>query len=446
MLRFTLLMIMCLIYMIHTYNPNQFTAVLFPVVSVAVYLVVVLSMKKRARTFTLVLFITGMVIHFINGNRGFNLFEGITQNLQILAILILAPLISIPLKHEGIIDTVVLNLTKNLNDERKSFYDVSALMLLLAPILNMGAIRIVHGFVGNIGIIPKTLSSAYYTGFTTTVLWSPFFASVGVVIHILDITYMSYIFVGVLFALIQIVTAMLLLRPKAVVHKKIKNLEETNEVYKSTYKNTFILIGFVLGLLLLLVRAEAILQKPMLLLVSYICILVPLVWILVRNKWRIVKEEYSLYKNNLLHGYGLEITLFLSAGLFGNAIANTPAVKVLGNLIEWSVQESLAVLFLFILLFVILMAMIGVHQIIAVPLILMTLMESGVTYNPVTIAFMCVFSWMLSVSISPLNALNIIISQNARENGITVAYKWNGIYFLVITCIAFVYIYIINSF
>ncbi|WP_233201470.1 hypothetical protein [Sporosarcina sp. P13] len=404
-------------------------------------------MKGKARIFTLVLFISGMIIHFLNGNRGFNLLEGITQNLALLTILILAPLISIPLKHEGIIDSIVFSFTKNLNDERKSFYGVSSFMLLLTPILNMGSIRIVHGFVGNIGFQPKILTSAYFTGFTFAVLWSPFFASVGIVISILHISYMSYFFVGVIFAFIQVVVAILLLRPKASIYEKTENTTEQSaeiEVDTSKSKNILLLLAFVLGLLLLLIGMESLLKKPMLLLVSFICILVPLVWILFRRKWSVAKSEYKLFKSNLLLNNRMEITLFLSAGLFGNAIANTPMVNVLGSIIEWSVQESLAILFSFILLFVTAMAIIGVHQIISVPLILMTLVETGIAYNPITIAFMCVFSWMLSSSVSPLNALNIIISQNARENGVKVAIMWHGIYFLTTTCIAFMYIYIID--
>lgn len=446
MVRFTLIMTMCLIYMVHTYYVTPFTGIIFPIISVLVYIVVVLTMPKRAQIFTLTLFIAGIVVHFMNGNRGFELLEGITQNLPLLVILILAPLISIPLKREGIIDTFVMDLTKNQNNERKAFYGLSSFMFLLAPILNMGAIRIVHSFVDNIGMQPKMLSRAYYTGFTPAVLWSPFYASVGIVLYTLDITYMSYIIVGVFFALIQLVAAGLLLRPKVVVQVSENESDKTEETDNNSKKNILLLIGFVLCLLFLLISMEAILKKPMLLLVSFICLFVPFFWVLIRNKWCVVQEEFHLYKSNLLQGSRMEITLFLSAGLFGNAIANTPLIKILGNVIEWSVQETLAVLFLFILIFVTSMAMIGIHQIIVIPLVLMTLIESGVAYNPLPIAFMCIFTWMLSAAISPLNAMNIIISQNVRVNGITVAYKWNGIYFLTITCIAFIYIYIIDLF
>ena len=226
MLRFTLIMIMCLLYMIDSYSSYKVISLLFLLVTVAVYIVVVLTTEKKMRTFTIVLFITGMVIHLINGNRGLELFEGISQNLPLLAVLILAPLISIPLKWEGIIDPVVMSFTSKINDERKNFYGVSSFMLLMAPILNMGSLRMVHGLVENIGIQPKTLSSAYYTGFTSTIVWSPFFASVGLIIYLLDISYMSYILVGVLFAFIQVIVATLLLRPNAVALIEAKDLRK----------------------------------------------------------------------------------------------------------------------------------------------------------------------------------------------------------------------------
>lgn len=445
MIRFTLIMLMCLTYMINAYISHPLITVLFTIVSVATFLTVVFSMEIKGRLFTLFLFTTGMIIHFINGNRGLELFEGITQNLPLLAILILAPLLSIPLRREGIIDTIVSGLSNNKNDERKTFYSMSSFMMLLAPILNMGAIRIVHDFVKDVEIKPKMLSRSYYLGFTPAVLWSPFFASVGIVIYLLDVKYMSYILVGVTFSLMQAVVGLFLLRPKATTHTL---LQEPGQLKpdENGLKNIFYLIVFVLGLILLLISMESLLHKPMLLLVSFICVLVPFVWVVLRNKWSVVREEYLHYKDRLLIGSRMEISLFLSAGIFGNAIANTPFINVLKSAIEWSVNESLAVLFLFILLFVTGVAMIGVHQIISIPLILLTLIESGIPFNPLPIAFMCIFSWMLSAAISPLNAMNIIISQNVKKDGFTVAFKWNGLYFLVITLMAFGYIYIIDMF
>ncbi len=74
-------------------------------------------------------------------------------------------------------------------------------MMMLAPILNMGAIRVVHGFVGKTPMVPKLLSHAYIGGFTPAVVWSPFFASVGIVISMANMPYVTYMPIGIIFSL-----------------------------------------------------------------------------------------------------------------------------------------------------------------------------------------------------------------------------------------------------
>jgi hypothetical protein len=445
MLRFSLIMSMCLLYIVEAFMPNVYIGLVFNMVATAVFLLFLPLLEWKGRIFTLVLFAAGGIIHYTVGDKGFDLVQGITQNMPLLSILILAPLLSVPLRREGIIDSVILYLNELKNNPRKTFYGISTFMLTLAPILNMGALRIVHGFVESIHLPPKLLSRSYYVGFTPAVIWSPFFASVGIVLFYLDITYLSYVAVGVMFAVIQMMVGFFLFRPKIV--EETAAAEERNEMIlheKRSKKDMYLLFGFVLGLVVLLIVMEQVFQKSMLLLVSIICFLVPVAWVIFRKKKSIVKEEIILYKNKL-HSQKMEICLFLSAGMFGNAVSHTPVKLLLESSIQWSATQSIGVLFLFIILLVTLMAFLGVHQIIVTPLILTSLDFTSMPNVAVaSVAFMCIFTWMLSSAISPLNAMNIIISQCVQRNGVTVAFKWNGVYFLAITGLAFVYVYVLN--
>ncbi|WP_044338698.1 hypothetical protein [Rossellomorea aquimaris] len=445
MLRFSLIMSMCLLYIVEAFMPNVFIGLVFNIVAVAVFLLFLPLLQWKGRIFTLSLFAAGGIIHYTVGDTGFDLVQGITQNMPLLSILILAPLLSVPLRREGIIDSVILYLNELKNNPRKTFYGISTFMLTLAPILNMGALRIVHGFVESIHLPSKLLSRSYYVGFTPAVIWSPFFASVGIVLFYLDITYLSYVAVGVMFAAIQMTVGFVLFRPKIV--DETAAAKERNEMIshgKGPKKDMYLLFGFVLGLVVLLIFMEQVFQKSMLLLVSIICFLVPVAWMILRKRKSIVKEEIILYKNKL-HSQKMETCLFLSAGLFGNAVSHTRVKELLEKSIQWSATHSVGVLFLFIILLVTFMAFLGVHQIIVTPLILTSLDFTAMPNVAVaSVAFMCIFTWMLSSAISPLNAMNIIISQCVQRNGVTVAFKWNGVYFLSITGLAFVYVFVLN--
>ncbi|MDF2037723.1 hypothetical protein P2R12_12240 [Cytobacillus oceanisediminis] len=448
MIRFSLVLSMCFLYILEAFVPNMYISFIFNLAAAAVFFTMMPLLDRKGRIFTLGLFTTGILIHYAVGDRGMLLIEGITQNMALLSILILAPLLSIPLRREGIIDTVITYLNELKNNPAYTFYGISSFMMTLAPILNMGALRIVHGFVENIKIPSKLLSRSYYIGFTPAVIWSPFFASVGIVLFYLDITYLSYVAFGVFFAILQMAVGIILFRPARAVAEAaaLEREAECSAPDKRRKRDLYALAGFVFGLVLLLIVMEQVTQKSMLLLVSMVCVIVPAGWIVLRNQKKAVREEVSLYKSKIL-AQKMEICLFLSAGLFGNAVSHTPVKQLLEQSMHWSAQQSIGILFLFIILFVTFMAFLGVHQIIVIPLILTSLNFAEMPdITVVSVAFMCIFTWMLSSSISPLNAMNIIISQCVQKNGLTVAFRWNGAYFISVTGMAFLYVYILNWF
>ena len=445
MIRFSLVLSMCFLYILEAFVPSMYIGFIFNLVAVATFFAFLPLLEQKGRIFTLSLFISGVLIHYTVGDHGIQLVQGITQNMALLSILILAPLLSVPLKKEGVINTVIMYLKELKNNPRNTFYGISSFMLTLAPILNMGALRIVHGFVESIKFPSRLLSRSYIVGFTPAVIWSPFFASVGIVLFYLDITYLSYVAIGVSFAVMQMAMGIFLFRPgPAEEAVSVEKRKGNTRVQKGSIRDIYILIGFVMGLVMLLIVMEQVFHKSMLLLVSIVCIMVPAGWVILRNKTSIVKEEISIYKTRIL-SQKIEICLFLSAGLFGNAVSHTPVKQLLERTMQWSATQSIGLLFLLIILLVTFMAFLGVHQIIIIPLILTSLNFAEMPNIAVTsVAFMCIFTWMLSAAISPLNALNIIISQCVQKNGVTVAFRWNGIYFLSVTLIAFAYVYILN--
>src|SRR5699024_1451434 len=139
-----------------------------------------------------------------------------------------------------------------------------------------------------------------------------------------------------------------------------------------------------------------------------------------------------------------EISLFLSAGIFGNALSNSSLIKLIEVPLYWSANHSMLILSIFILLFVTFMAFLGVHHIIILPLIISLLNQSVIMLNPLPLAFICIFSWMFSAALSPLNVMNIVVSESVKTNGLKAGLQWNGIYFLLLLIAALLYVSIIN--
>lgn len=402
-----------------------------------VFIMAFYKLRVKTKIFTGLLFLSGVIIHFLYGNTGINILDGITQNLALLSIILLAPLISIPLKQEGVIRSIVSDLKDMKDDLKRTYYGVFLFVFMLSPILNMGSLRIVHSFISELNVPPKILSNAYYNGFTPAVLWSPFFASVGIVLYTADLSFKAYLPIGLLFSFVQIGIALWILRDVTITDINKSEIKHNYQVLLS-----FIL--YVLFILITLVVLESLTGWSMLLLVSILCLVIPMAYQVFRFNLQAIKTEVRAYIEQIKHHSGMEVALFLSAGLFGSALLHTPVVAGLRTIILWSSEISIFLLFLLIILFVTLLAMFGIHQIVSVPIVLTIIVTSNVDVSVFAAAFMCIFTWMLSASISPLNALNIIISSCVRTNGIKVAYKWNGQYFVLLTCAAMIYVYIIN--
>src|SRR5699024_837949 len=83
-----------------------------------------------------------------------------------------------------------------------------------------------------------------------------------------------------------------------------------------------------------------------------------------------MKLQIKEFKNQMIQNNNMEISLFLSAGIFGSSLMHTPIATILKRIIMWSAQGSVLLAFLFIVIFVTLMAFLGIHQIISIPLIL----------------------------------------------------------------------------
>lgn len=442
MLRFIVYIMMCLLYIAQGLINNTVISIAFILITVLAFQQAFYKLHRKDKIFAGALFVSGIFIHFLYGNRWLELFTGITQNLPLLSIVLLAPLISLPLKGEGTLESVTEHLKELRNNRRKIFYGISSFMLVLAPILNMGAIRIVHSFVDKLKIDNKLLSNAYFGGFTPAPLWSPFYSTVGIVIALANISYISYMPVGITFAIIQLIIALLIMSPP----KDVTEISSVDSLDSKLKKSYLLLISYIFFLMSVLIISEVISQLQILLLVSIYCLVIPLLWTLIRWKWSWMKKQIVQYKNDMIMNTNMEIALFLSAGLFGNALLNTPIASGLKSVILLTTKGTVLLVFLFVFSFITATAFIGIHQIISVPVIfpLLLMPEVGITLHAA--AFMCIFSWMLSTAISPLNAFNIIVSQCVRSNGIKVAFNWNGKFFLVSFIVASIYIVVLNQF
>src|SRR5699024_10522032 len=118
--------------------------------------------------------------------------EGITKNLPLVCLIVVVPLLGIPISlgqyHEHLADLTAKFQTK----PHFLYLMITGLFTLIAPITNMGSIYIVHSMMEKLKLPSEFLGRVYVRGVTSVHAWSPYFASVFLVVYSLNIPIYKY--------------------------------------------------------------------------------------------------------------------------------------------------------------------------------------------------------------------------------------------------------------
>ncbi|WLR49174.1 hypothetical protein LC065_08470 [Halobacillus litoralis] len=393
-----------------------------------------------AKVVTLTLFVLALVINGMTKPQPvITSLEGIQQNLPLLALILLVPLLSIPLRAGGYFHSIKFFMEKWEDRPRLAFFGLSSSLALISPILNMGSVKIVHEMVEELKINPVILGKSYLIGFTSSMLWSPYFASVAIVLYEVGGQFNQYIALGLTAALIQLVIGNLLFRHsskkmehgKEILDKGVKAGEKDDREEKAHYKNLWKIFLMILSMIVCLLLLEYVTHISMLTLVSLIAVIVPIAWAILFHNWGRLQQEFKGYLEKIAV-MNHEITLFLSAGLFGLAIRNTAFSAYLQSFLLWNAEQSLLFFVLVIFIVVLLFALMGIHQIVVIPILASQVSGIDLGFSPEFLALIFIMSWSLSAVLSPLNAINIIVSHCLQRSGLTIGFRWNGTYIISI--------------
>ncbi len=442
---------MCVCYLLYFFFPNSLLFYLLSGFCFVVYFLGVLTVRGVARFITLTLFLLAILINVHNKEAPLEAgLEGIQQNLPLLALIILVPLLSIPLKAGGYFHSIKHFIRKWEGQPRLAFFGLSSFLALISPILNMGSVKIVHEMVEKLRINPMILGKSYLIGFTSSMLWSPYFASVAIVLHEVGGQFNQYIGLGLAVAILQLLIGNLLFkqsskkiygRPRRARENRSAKAENDQVHRINLLKILCTLVAMIISLLIL----ESITRISMLTLVSLIAVFVPFLWAGVFHQWKGLAAEFNGYLKKISQ-MDHEITLFLSAGLFGLALRNTDFADQLQAFLMEFAEQSLLLFVLIIFLIVLFFAFIGVHQIVVIPILASQVSAASVGMSPEFLALIFIMAWSMTAVLCPLNAINIIVSHCLQRNGLMIGFRWNGTYVMSLVSILIVAITVYGLF
>lgn len=445
-LKSNLFIVVLLMYFINIFTSSDFNGILLSFFAFFLLLTAIPGAKSVTQIIGISLLILGVAISFLmNGASLVETVQGIQLNLPLLILMLVAPLLSIPLKSGTLLDAPMAYIEQVKEKPKQLFLSISGFLTLLAPILNVGSVRILDDLLRNRNISSELLGRSYFSGFSTAMVWSPYFGSVALVLYYLDIPYSEYFIIGILFAGMQLLTGNLLFAVRN--RKKEFNTASNGKQLDEKVHILPLVIKFVVSLgifIVSLIFLESWTQLPMLVLVSMLAIIIPAVWMLLAGKWKTFVDQVILYKNQVATGSGNEIVLFLSAGLFGSAISNSSISSwIRGGLLQIS-EVSFFVFVIFIVFIIMFFALIGFHQIITIPILVMQIDPAALGVEPIVVAFVFIMAWFMSAIISPINAITILITNSLNQRFFTVSFRWNGLYVLSMFLVGSVFIHVLR--
>lgn len=390
----------------------------------------------------------GLYLEIDKGGGAVGIQEGILMNLPLLTLVILVPLLAVPLKLGGNFDAIEGFLQRFKHQPRKLFLGITSVLFLLGPILNLGSIRIVDELIKGLKLPPPMLAKSYAVGFSTTMFWSPYYASVALVLYYMKIPAVEYMAYGIGLGLLFLLIGNLLFAAGAGRHPSEPGGAGQNasaELALSTeHRRKLYQLGFIITCLMsVTLLLEAFTEWSMLAIVSLLAIAFPLVWGIATNGFARMKPHLIDFRDCSVPLMNNEIVLFTSAGFLGHAMQGTS----FGNGIRWfliSLSDQSFMLFAVVVVAVVaVVTFIGVHPMVVVTALLsqMNAQELGTTNH--VLAILLILAWSVSAVISPVNPMNLLISRLSGLSGLQTGLRYNGLHVL---CVAVLGLFLITMF
>ncbi|MCG1009739.1 hypothetical protein J4760_06870 [Salinicoccus sp. ID82-1] len=390
--------------------------------------------RTITRTISGILILLSIVLGIVYGMEPASIILGVQQNIPILVLILLAPLIAVPLRLSGYLSSIESVLISQKEKPNRAYGGLLMILFMLSPVLNIGAVRLTHEVVKDIGFDISFLGKAYVSGYLSAVVWSPYFASVATVLFMMDVSFSSYVMVGLIFGILQIFISLLLFVSRQSGSEAHGAGLKQNEMHKQDWSNVQKIFLFIILLMGMLIITERFLPLEMISIITFSTVLIPLLWGVLSGKLGPTITDMKETVRTVSRASN-ETLMFLTAGLFASVMMQTDFNDLLTPYFMTIADMSALLLILAIILLTIGLTMIGLHQIIVVPLIMLQVSPEAVGFSPVTMAFVFILAWSLSVVTSPISLTNLLVSNILKTRWSIVAFRWNGPYVAVMLII-----------
>jgi len=445
-LKQALIILMIFTYLISVFTGLELVTVILSMLAFITLVFSFIGSNTFSRVISSLLLIASILIAIVYGMDWKTVLYGINQNVPILSLILMAPMIAVPLRLKGYLASL-FNVLKSLsNNTIKAYSGLMAFLFVISPVFNIGAIRITHDIISEVGFSKRFLARAYIPAYTSAIVWSPYFASVATILYMFeDLSLSDYILIGFPLGIIQILISILIFyifRNKSDDEQNF-SIEVESQQLKKDWNNIYKVFLSIAAFIGLIVLIEYITKGNIITIIILTAIFIPILWgLLTGNIKSVLKEIIRI--SGTFPNFKNETILFLSAGLLASVLSGTTFGGILTPLLVVISDQSYVLFVITILLLIILLTLIGLHQIIVVPLIIIQVPPELVGIDPLVLSFIFILGWSISVVTSPVSLTNLLVSNLLKTRWWEIGFKMNGLYLVILSFVGIILAIVLN--
>ncbi|MFC7365225.1 MULTISPECIES: hypothetical protein [Bhargavaea] len=409
--------------------------------SLIVMLISLIYSRQLPKWFSTVMIAIGSLI-LLNQQAGWDVWEeALTKNMPIVCLIIVAPILSIPIR-QGKYDEAIFSLVATFKGSITLFFSFLLMLFnFIGPITNLGSIHIIHSMMNQLKLSKEFLAKVYTRGFSSINTWSPYFASVLLVIYYLDIPITRFLPYGLLLSFFQILLSTVLFSLREAPSMTVCLPDASTAVRGRKLTELSLVFAGLIGVIITL---EPVVRVGVSVLVTITLMVFSVLWSVLQKRFKGFLKDMDEFRSNILPRQSNEISLFFSAGFFSVVLSGTAVADHLNLIWEQLADVSVFLLILFTIVLISAFAFIGIHQIVVVSSILASVSPVMISIDDITFAMILLSAWAIGSVVSPVAPMNVISSNLLKVNVYRVILKWNLRYAILLIGIHTMLIYVVH--
>lgn len=392
-----------------------------------------LAVRGTSRIIGYVLFLAGGAILILYRAPLSVWVQALNRNLYLLVMFTLVPLLEIPIRRGGYMEALRGFFRRYIRRDNQFYLLLNTLTFFIAVMLNVAAVPLMYqiGQASEKSKNHRLVSTAIIRGFAASVMWSPSYAAVALIIDLTDADWVDYFPYGLFMGILALLLGWLMTVRGEREDGTVSKDAGTGMAVEWTKIAELITFGVILiaGIVFISVKTGI----NTVIVVAMMSLFFPLLWLAVIRRLPVLVEEFRTvyFQDNLPKVKNL-VVLFLGAGFLATAINFSDLGYLIPQLFYGLIGTNAVLFTIMVMVLVALFSAAGVHPIITVTIIATTVDPATYGVTNTFMALLLASSWSVGVAVSPSSAMNIAMAGLVERSPLDVGPRWNGGYIVVL--------------